>query len=310
VAGLSGCVAAGERESAGESADESSTPGADDETAHAATRQLDAVIDAALGGIDHNSEVSTAFEDACIAEQGFDPEVTYGDGGGYSAEDGEAEEYQEASLDYWWGVSLPQYAEKYGYHDVDPADFMETWTNTGPPAPKELMEARVGAEYLAGETDEPGGCQGRWLDVAYEGVDMTQTEMREMASELQVRVRQESRATETALDAVARWSRCMAGEGYTYADPHAALSEFVTMIERSDGSWDMIKWATPEPTTDEIHLAVIDAQCKVDIGFWDAIDQAENEAAQNTLTSMRPQIEALTEANARLTHNVAKLAAH
>jgi hypothetical protein len=215
-------------------------------------------------------------------------------GGGYSeASEEDARRLEEARLDLWWGVSLPEYASKYGYHEVETSDFRDEWVGAGEPYPPGFLDAM-------------NKCIDGWYAIAYEGVGFTQQEMVTLVGEVEVQVKRESRVNALVLEASDRWSDCMAGQGYTYDDPHAALGEFMLAEERSDGTYNAMLWMTPDPTEDELRIAVADAGCKVDTGFWEAVDAAEEEASREVMASMRPQIETLRQANDRLAENVAR----
>lgn len=279
--------------------------GGDDRSGLVAVQQLEE----ALGGEPEDAgllgSAAAAFMDGCLAEQGFSNGPEYSNGSSGSEED--YEKMREAELDYWWGVSLPEYARKYGYHEPPVEDFLEVWSASETPS-SEMMEAQVGAAFMAGETDQPGGCVGRWDEEAYAGVSMTSTEMQDAVSQLRTQFSEESRRRDAAVTAVAKWSTCMADEGYSYAEPHDALSQFTSTVGNPDGR-DGIAWNTTAPTQEEIRIAVADAQCKAETSFWDLIAVAEDEAAQTVLDSQRPLIEELQRENDRLAENAARILA-
>jgi hypothetical protein len=146
-----------------------------------------------------------------MAKEGFAAADTYANGGSQGSADDWAR-MEEASLDNWWGASLPEYAAKYGYHDVDPADFVQV-TGPGEPKPEGYLDAMNGAEYQAGTTEEEGGCLGQWYSLAYDGVTVPREDMATMATEIELQVREKSRTAQAVTEASGKWSECMANEG-------------------------------------------------------------------------------------------------
>jgi hypothetical protein len=264
-------------------------------------------LEEAIGGDPAESsvrgEAADVFMDSCLAEQGFTRKPEYSSRMRASEED-EAR-LDAGSLDYWWGVSLPELAEEYGYHEVPMEEFLEV-RNASETPPPEYLEAAVGAAFLEGTTNTPGGCAGRWEAEFYAGVELTREEIQLISEGLRTSYKEKSRLTETAASAVKRWSDCMAREGYSYDAPHDALAEFTSTVGNPDGR-DGIGWITPSPTDEEIRIAVADAQCKVETGFWDAIAVAEDEAAQEVIDSNRPQLEELRRVNSALVRNAGKI---
>jgi hypothetical protein len=100
----------------------------------------------------------------------------------------------------------------------------------------------------------------------------------------------------------------MAEEGYEYADPHAAMSDFVTLIEYPDGSKDF-SWNYSAAQKDEKRVAVQDAICKEEVGFWDAVDAAVLAEEERIVEEMLPQLEAVKASHEREMANLENILA-
>jgi hypothetical protein len=81
----------------------------------------------------------------------------------------------------------------------------------------------------------------------------------------------------------------------------------VIITEHAWGTDIAIK--SEQPTDEELEVAIVDAECKVRVAFWYAVDAAEDEAAKGVMESAFPLIEELQQANAKLAENVAQIAA-
>jgi hypothetical protein len=275
-----------------------------DVSAVGALERLDQYLDGRRTDLELVANAYTAHQRVCLAAHGFDNTDQYKNGA--SADPSDWERLEEARLDYWWGVSLPEYAAQYGYREVDTSSFMETeWTATATPPP-EYWDALFGPGYSGDSAETPGGCEGDWLAGAYSGVSLSQEEMRAMALDIREQVEEDARGDSAVVAASLSWSECMAKDGYRYGSPHAALSAFAT-VEKNPGGGYGLSWRSVQPTEEELRVATADAECKVATGFWDAIDSARDSAAARLLEVRLPQLEALREANERIAANVVKL---
>ncbi|MDR1294266.1 MAG: hypothetical protein LBK59_04820 [Bifidobacteriaceae bacterium] len=250
------------------------------------------------------TDARATFMDACMGEEGF--EVTPASGGFFgSAED--AEESRRAELDPWWGVGIAEYAQKYGYHEVPMSEFF-TVTNSTETAPPGYLEAAMGTDYVAGTTDQVGGCAGEFVALLHEGVSVTETDRQEVGTEARSSARSQARVAGEVVASAERWSECMAREGYSYSDPHAALTEFATIAELPNGSVESY-WETSSPTDEEKRVATADATCKANVGFWEVAATASREAVERVVDAMRPRLEELAAANRSLEENAARILA-
>jgi hypothetical protein len=223
------------------------------------------------------------FYTACMRARGFE----YVDD--WERTDAISDDASAAMLDDWFGVSMPRYAAEFGYHEVPQEQFFLTTSPTVvAPTDAAYQEALFGASYAS--DGDLGGCYAEYETAVSRGRIVTTEE----ANAIRVAIRREReqsvRVSSVVAEASTRWSGCMASEGYDYADPHAAMADFVTVEEFADGG-KSFAWKTPAPSDEEKRVAVQDATCKEDVGFWDAVDAAELDAEAEIVERMLPQLE-------------------
>jgi hypothetical protein len=209
---------------------------------------------------------------------------------------------ERSQLDLWWGVSLPDSAARFGYHEVqDPASPRPKFTDDD--VPPGLQEALTGS---SGDStgDSPGGCLGEWNAIVYDDVGFTPAEFEATVAEIRLEIEEVSHGLDATTQATERWSECMAENRITFTDPHVAFTQFVGIEVTPQGYEASFK--TVEPTDEEKHIATADAQCKLSVGFWDAIDQAENEAARQLVESSGDKLEDLRKANKKIAQNASE----
>jgi hypothetical protein len=247
------------------------------------------------------SQAQEAFLDRCMAAEGFTEDRDDYGGGSRWENESQIEAWEASRLDDWWGVSTPEYAAEYGYHEV-PADlFMETWGPTGGVPPDGFYEALSGP-------DGDGGCYGQWYEAIDEGTGMASQDMWSIQREAEGRVTDARKTDPGVLKAAEAWNLCMAAQGYNYADPHAAMRDFDNCVDSPDGQPTCLV-TNKGPAEEELRVAVADATCKQEVGFWEAVSDAKDAEKAGVLKEMLPQLEKLKAATEKQAANAAKIVA-
>ncbi|MDR1295338.1 MAG: hypothetical protein LBK59_10395 [Bifidobacteriaceae bacterium] len=233
------------------------------------------------------------YED-CLCEQGFCEKY-----GVTTSVSGDFEAAEKARPHVWWGVSRPEFAEKYGYREVPDMQWVTEVKTTHQPETEEYRQALFGDEEDL-PPDEYGGCIGHAEDVIFGGGVLTRHEEFVVSQEVMAELAVVSRRDPNVAGVAAEWSECMAAEGYEYADPHEAYAQFVTS---SDGYQRVLTYVRPRLEDDERRIAVADATCKETVGFWDVVYTAEDAAEVTVAESMRTDIDKVKATHALYVEN-------
>jgi hypothetical protein len=181
--------------------------------------------------------------------------------------------------------------------------FVRAVESTVEPQSDAYYAALAGDAYLGGET---GGCEAEFERRLTEGVTMLSVERNAISNKTQEERNEAVKLSETVAEASERWSECMADNGYRYADPHLALSDFLTVVEREDGGREMA-WENGVATEEEKRVAVQDATCKESTAFWDAVKSARRDAESQIAVAMKTQLEEVRESREREMENAQEI---
>jgi hypothetical protein len=166
------------------------------------------------------------------------------------------------------------HVRRYGITDVDlartrgyrpPATQPERSQPAAAPAVQSVVTGR-GQRSYAGRKVPEGGCVGearRTLANGGEaGVDL------DLPNRLTVQLWEQSKQDSRTRRAFDAWSGCVARAGYDYPDPLAALEDPM--------------FTTPEPTAEEIAIAITDVRCKKEakvVEVWATVETAYQRTA-------------------------------
>ncbi|MFE2041972.1 hypothetical protein ACFXAZ_13775 [Streptomyces sp. NPDC059477] len=233
----------------------------------------------------------------CMARFGFDYSVP-------QAEEQDSGDAPTTRTDGRFGLQSAEQAEQWGYHPVGGVTEEDDspWVDEGQKLTAEMQTAERGSDdpkekfgpggqVINGETVPDQGCVGEARKKLTGSVDgsvgdpQTSTDLK---LDTLVKAQQDSRTRAV----FAKWSTCMKGKGFDYADPLKA--------------GDDEQWAgTPQPTRQEIQVATADQECRAEhnvVGVWFAVDYAYQEQAveQNAeaLNEAKADIDAMLKASA------------
>jgi hypothetical protein len=219
-----------------------------------------------------------AFLSECMAQKGFE----YTPAGGGIRFDSDAE--MPRQLDMWWGVSEVDAAMRHGYHFIPLEEVVEVIE------PKQVRVPPGYDEALSGvQEDGTDGCSAEYQALINEGL-MPEAESQAIELEIREGAAQAGRLDPRVSKASGDWAACMRAEGYDYDSPHAALSDFLKPVGDGTGG-EVFQWVNDEPDDRERRVAVQDAKCKAEVGFWDAVDAAEYEAEASLVAERLPSLE-------------------
>lgn len=168
-----------------------------------------------------------------------------------------------------YGLADLEQAQASGYHPPN--------LDTGPDqsdqpvlSPEATEAWHMVANGTVPETEDglavpPGGCVGEARRILAEGTPPADLPLAErLSGETFQRATEDSRIQE----AFREWSACMADAGYEYRDPQEAIND--------------PRWATEQPTEQEIAVAVTDVRCKQQVNLintWASVQIAYQEQA-------------------------------
>jgi hypothetical protein len=132
---------------------------------------------------------------------------------------------------------------------------------------------------------------------------MTPEEQDDIARKVYAEIDEAPKTSEAVAEASARWSECMAAEGYDYADPHEAMDDFIIVLEEDPDGSRTIAWENPVQTDEEKQVALQDATCKEEVGFWDVVKKVKLDAETAIVERMLPQLEQVKAAREAETNN-------
>ncbi|MDR0504472.1 MAG: hypothetical protein LBG70_01500 [Bifidobacteriaceae bacterium] len=217
-----------------------------------------------------------AFLTECMRKKGFayvDRSYQVNDADGTGADHG-------GLLDEYWGVSTVESAQTYGYHAVPMDTVLSVVTPTAGPPPDGYNEAMDGPiDLQMSDQAGSGGCWGEFQAALNQGLP-PEAEITAIHDAVWLRLDEEPRALPVVTQASQQWSECMSKQGYSYADPHSAFLAFSSTAKSNRSA-----------AADEIAVAVVDATCKAEVGFWEAVRQATRQVEQDIADHMRPDLE-------------------
>jgi hypothetical protein len=235
----------------------------------------------------------------CMADEGFPSPYSYREIGDVTSTSGDAEGEQ---LDPWFGVSKAEWGAKYGYHEVPESALYTVEIIHGKPGPDGYEEALHGPR----ESRDASGCGGRADEVIYGG-QLSREELGGIQREVERRVKTRARVSATVTAASAKWSACMAADGYQYADPHAAFDAFAPFVSIEGG--EVPGYASNVPGDEERRVAQADGACKEQTGFGDAVQEATDAAELEVAADMRTDLEAVRRTHSRWVENATAIIA-
>ncbi|MGW0120069.1 hypothetical protein [Streptomyces sp. NPDC003327] len=190
--------------------------------------------------------------------------------------------------EFGYGVPLPEgvtreEAEKTGRENIDRTRRLSQETRD--------VYTGEGAKEYAGKPVPEGGCRGR----AYTSLGLPPLGMTSMTLDtLRYESWDRARKSRIVADAVARWSTCMSGAGYTYKTPEEAVA---------DPAWRR-GGGTP-PSAAEIAAATADITCKREVMLvekWYAVE------VETQKSMVRERADALAKLDRERTSLVRRLA--
>ncbi|MFE9426457.1 hypothetical protein ACFYNO_26245 [Kitasatospora sp. NPDC006697] len=178
-----------------------------------------------------------------------------------------------------YGPTDPDTARTYGYHAPD-AQRPANGQPSAPALPPDLAAVLghgAGAPQLPGAPPAPatyhglavppGGCVGEADRALTAGGGILQDD--QAAVDINFQDYQRSLADAGVTAAFARWSSCMAAQGYRYDNPQSAVND--------------TRWRTPAPSAQEIATAAADVACKQQAGVVAAWFGAESQLEEQDI---------------------------
>jgi hypothetical protein len=184
-------------------------------------------------------------------------------------------------VDGRFGTQSAGQAEKWGYHSEGGVSEEDRgpWGGAGQKMTAAMQTAERGSDdpkekfgpggqVVNGETVPDHGCVGEARKKLTGSVDGALADA-ELATDLKFDTLTKAQQDARTRAVFAKWSTCMKGKGFDYADPLAA---------NGDQEWAK----TPQPTRHEIRVATADQECRTEhnvVGVWFAVDYAYQERA-------------------------------
>ncbi|MDR3361168.1 MAG: hypothetical protein LBO20_11145 [Bifidobacteriaceae bacterium] len=214
---------------------------------------------------------------------------------------GDSEAAAAAELHQWFGVSAEKWGAKYGYHELPQDAVMQYEQVSGEDLPPAYYDELFGTdEEVERRGGMSGGCFGHAEEVLNEGVPPA-AELDAIQMELERRTQELVRVDAGVAAAAAEWSKCMAEDGYRYANPEEPFAEFAgfTLV---DGN-PVRAYTSMAAGAEEKRVAAADGACKEKVGFWDAVKEAEAAAEKAAGAEMRSDLDTVLAAHERKAQN-------
>ncbi|MBD0841161.1 MULTISPECIES: hypothetical protein [unclassified Streptomyces] len=208
----------------------------------------------------------------CMKRFGFDYTLSQDPDSGYG-------DSPTTRIDGRFGRQSAEDAEKWGYHSVgsDTGEDSNPWGGpkltagmqtamNGSSDPKQKFGP--GGQVINGEKVPDHGCVGEARKKLTGSVNGNTVDAK-LATDLKFDTLTKAQQDKRTRAVFAKWSTCMKGKGFDYADPIEA---------NGDEEWSK----TPQPTQHEIQVATADQDCRKKhnvVGVWFAVDYAYQEQA-------------------------------